>query len=152
VRLPNRNLRGWDYPIKAGGGEVDKLSLTDLSKIKDYDRVNYGGLGTPGDQKRRKGGSKMPAACGIACEVCGFLVKGVCPIGGCVAGTDERAPEKLEKVKEVIGMPCAVLECAIKNKVDYCLKCEGFPCEIHYREFPFSKKFLDVMKGAKEQM
>ncbi|TRZ49799.1 MAG: DUF3795 domain-containing protein [Dehalococcoidia bacterium] len=94
----------------------------------------------------------MPAACGIACEVCGLLVKGVCPIGGCVAGTDERAPEKLEKVKEVIGTPCPVLECAIKNKVDYCLKCEGFPCEIHYHEFPYGKKFLDVMKGAKEMM
>ena len=52
MRLPNRNLRGWDYPIKAGGGEVDKLSLTDLSKIKSCDRVNYGGLGTPGDKKK----------------------------------------------------------------------------------------------------
>ena len=96
--------------------------------------------------------SIMPAACGIACEVCGFLAKGVCPIGGCVAGTDEKAPEKLEKFKAAMGHPCTVLECAIKNKVDYCLRCEEFPCEVHYKQELYSKKLLDMIKGMKEKM
>ena len=92
----------------------------------------------------------MPAACGVACEVCGFLTKGDCIIGGCVAGTDEKAPQKQEKLR-AIGTPCAVLECAIKNEVDYCLRCEEFPCEVHYQEHPYSKKFLDIYKGMKEK-
>lgn len=90
----------------------------------------------------------MPAACGVACEVCGVLAKGGCPIDGCVAGNDPRAPERLEKLKAAVGESCAVLECAIKNKVDYCLRCEKFPCEIHYQEYPYSRKFLDIFKGA----
>ena len=89
----------------------------------------------------------MPAACGIACEVCGL--KEVC--GGCLPGTDPKAPERLEEIKKMMGMPCAVLECAIKNKVDYCLSCEKFPCDIHYQEFPYSKKLLDVFKKFKER-
>ena len=96
--------------------------------------------------------SIIPAACGIACEVCGFLAKGVCPIGGCVAGTDEKAPEKLEKFKAAMGHPCTVLECAIKNKVDYCLRCEEFPCDVHYRQQIYSNKLLDIVKGMKDRM
>jgi hypothetical protein len=94
----------------------------------------------------------MTGACGLNCDVCGFMVKGMCPIGGCVAGTDPKAPEKLEAIKKAIGMPCPALECAIKNKVDYCLKCDKFPCEVHYKaEHPYSKKFLDFVKAAKEK-
>jgi len=89
----------------------------------------------------------MAGACGIACEVCGF--KEVC--GGCVAGTDPKALERLEKVKQALGMPCPVLECAIKNKVDYCLRCDKFPCDVHYQEFPYSKKLLDIFKKFKEK-
>jgi hypothetical protein len=59
----------------------------------------------------------MPSACGLACEICGLLEKGLCPIDGCVAGTDPRAPEKLEKFTAAMGHPCLILECAIKNKV-----------------------------------
>ena len=84
----------------------------------------------------------MPAACGMACEVCGLIE--VC--GGCLPGTDPGAPERAEKIRKMVGMPCPMLECAIKNKVDYCLKCPGFPCDIAYQEIPYSKKFLDIMK------
>ena len=95
----------------------------------------------------------MPAACGIACEVCILKVKGVCP--GCVAGTDPKAPEFVEWLKQ-IGLSCPMLECAIKNKVDYCLKCPKFPCDIAYqREFPYSKNLLDFFgkwKGAVEEI
>ena len=94
----------------------------------------------------------MPAACGLACEICGFPEKGMCLTdGGCVAGTDPRAPEKAEKFKAAMGHPCLILECAIKNKVDYCLRCDKFPCEVHYQQELFSKKTLDVIKGVLEK-
>ena len=94
----------------------------------------------------------MPGACGMACEVCAFLKKGICPLDGCVAGTDERAPEKLKKETEALGFSCAILECAMRNKVDYCLSCEEFPCETHYQAgYPYSKEMLDMWKDLKEK-
>ena len=92
----------------------------------------------------------MPSACGIACEVCGIQEKGLCPFGdGCVAGTDSRAPEKSEKFKAATGHTCLILECAIKNRVDHCLRCDEFPCEVHYQQGgPFSKQTLDMLKGV----
>jgi hypothetical protein len=89
----------------------------------------------------------MPSACGLACEVCGFQDRGVCPIGGCVSGIDTRAPEKLEKFKAVMGHPCYILECAIKKKVDHCTRCNEFPCEVHYQQQIYSAKLLDMIKG-----
>jgi len=89
----------------------------------------------------------MPSACGIACEVCGLREKGFCLVGdGCVAGTDPKAPEKLERFKAA-GFPCLILECAIKNNVDHCLRCDKFPCDVHYQQGgPFSKQVLDMIK------
>ena len=90
----------------------------------------------------------MPAACGIACEVCG--VKDKC--GGCVSGIDPAAPQRLEQIKEMMGVYCPVLKCAIENKVVYCLSCEKFPCEVHYKwEIPYSRKLLDLFKKFKEE-
>ncbi len=88
----------------------------------------------------------MPAACGMACEVCGF--KETC--GGCVPGTDPKASERLEKIKTMMGSPCMVLECARKNNIDYCLRCDKFPCEIHYKEIHYSKKIINIFKKFKE--
>jgi len=93
----------------------------------------------------------MPATCGLACEVCGFPDKGLCPINRCVAGTDPEAPEKLERFAAVMGHPCLILECAIKNGVDYCFQCDKFPCEIHYQQEIYSKKLLDMIKGMLEK-
>jgi hypothetical protein len=45
-----------------------------------------------------------------------------------------------------LGMSCPVLECAIKNKVDYCFRCEKFPCDVHYLGFPYAKALLDTWK------
>jgi len=65
-----------------------------------------------------------------------------------VPGTDPRAPEKLEKFKAAMGRPCFILECAIKNKVDHCTRCDQFPCEVHYQQgWPFSQQLLDILKG-----
>jgi hypothetical protein len=84
-------------------------------------------------------------ACGIACEVCGYFVRGMCE--GCVAGNDEGAANKLEMQKSKLGFTCPVLECAFKKKIGYCLKdCDKFPCETLYKGFPYSKGFLDIFK------
>jgi len=90
----------------------------------------------------------MPAACGIACEVCVAFENGICP--GCVAGTDARAPEMVEWLKG-IGVSCPVLECAIENRVDYCLRCENLPCDVLYKaEHPYTRSFLDLFKLVKD--
>lgn len=90
----------------------------------------------------------MPGACGIACEVCGF--KEAC--GGCAAGTAPNAPERSEAIRELMGAPCLVLECAIKNRVDHCLRCDKFPCELLYRwGIPYGKRLLDIFKKFKEE-
>ena len=90
----------------------------------------------------------LPAACGIACEVCALKEK----CGGCVSGTDPDAPAVLERMKRGIGNPCPVLKCAIENKVEYCLKCKDFPCEIHYEyEIPYSKKSLDLFRDFRDK-
>ena len=93
----------------------------------------------------------MPGACGLACEVCGALAGGGCIMEGCVAGTDQKAPEKLEKFKAVTGRPCLILECAINKKVDHCLRCDEFPCQVHYQQELYSKKTLDMIKAIKEK-
>ena len=85
-------------------------------------------------------------ACGIACEFCPLRAKGKCEMDGCVAGTDEKAPEKLEKLKAAGTRTCEALECAIGKKVDYCLRCPEFPCDIHYRHSPYCVELLDYIK------
>ena len=87
-------------------------------------------------------------ACGMACEVCIVRIKGKCD--GCVSGKDESAPAFFEKLKSA-GIACPVLQCAIERGVEHCIKdCERFPCDIHYQEFPYSKKFLDALKDTFE--
>ncbi len=84
-------------------------------------------------------------ACGIACEVCAYFVKGLCE--GCVAGDDEGAAEVLEIQRQKLGSHCPVLECASRNKIGYCLKdCDEFPCEIMYRRSPYRGEFLDMFE------
>lgn len=84
-------------------------------------------------------------ACGIACGVCGHFVEGRCE--GCVAGNDEGVAKKLEIQRSKLGFVCPVLECAFGNKIAYCLKdCDKFPCEVLYRGFPYSKRFLGIFK------
>lgn len=90
----------------------------------------------------------MPSACGLACEVCGIRERGGCPLGsGCVAGTHPEAPAKAAAYRAAVGGPCIILECAIDKGVDHCLRCEEFPCEVHYQQgAPYSQKLLDLAK------
>jgi hypothetical protein len=86
-------------------------------------------------------------ACGCACEVCELYIKKGCP--GCAAGTDKDAPEKLKEFKDLNMPSCKVFECAIRNKMEYCISCKEFPCKVHYKEeFPYSKKALDMAKDS----
>jgi hypothetical protein len=85
----------------------------------------------------------VPSACGIACEICVLHEKEICP--GCAPGNDPKAQAFMEILKG-LDMSCPVLECAIKNKVDYCFRCEKFPCDVHYLGFPYSKELLDTWK------
>ncbi len=90
----------------------------------------------------------MPGACGIACEVCGLRE----PCGGCLPGTDPGAPQRAEQIREMMGAPCPVLECAMKSNVAYCLSCGEFPCRLHYKaEIPYSRRLLDILKKFKEE-
>jgi hypothetical protein len=72
-------------------------------------------------------------------------------MGGCAAGTDPKAREKLEKFKAVMGQPCLILECAIKKNQGYCLSCAEFPCDVHYKQELYSKKTLDLIKAIREK-
>ena len=91
----------------------------------------------------------MPAACGVACEVC--ALKDACG-GGCPPGNDKRAAERLNYIKK-FGMSCPILECAARKGVDFCLRCADFPCGTHYEHgMPFSQKFLDTIKEFKAKV
>ena len=78
----------------------------------------------------------MPAACGVACEVC--ALKDACG-GGCPPGNDEEAvAARLNYIKK-FGMSCPILECAARKGVDFCLRCADFPCGTHCEHgMPFS--------------
>ncbi len=81
-------------------------------------------------------------ACGMACELCVFLKKGICM--GCNKGTDEAAVDKLNKFKDEYGFFCKALECAVTNRIDCCLSCENMPCDLLYQEeVPYSRKMIN---------
>ena len=54
--------------------------------------------------------------CGIACEKCPRMVKGICPNG-------EKGCEPRE------SKFCKVASCALKRGVRMCFECSEFPCE-----------------------
>lgn len=90
----------------------------------------------------------MTAACGIDCETCELKVE----CGGCPSGTDPRAKDRLDELTRLIGFLCPVLRCAMQKNIDYCLRCDEFPCSIHYKyNYPYSDLFLDSAKTMKER-
>lgn len=70
----------------------------------------------------------MPAACGLACEGCEFLEKGLRLVGdGCVAGTDPKAPEKLEEIEQ---------KAQYSRKLQETLGLDGSPVAVTITEEP----------------
>lgn len=95
----------------------------------------------------------MPGVCGLACEVCRYLDQGNCMCGsedGCKAGTDPKAINVLQGFEAKIGYPCPVLKCAIDKRVDYCFRCNDFPCEKH-DGFIYHQSFLDWVRKTRQQ-
>lgn len=89
----------------------------------------------------------MPTgACGINCDVCRLNVRGVCST--CGPGTSVAAKKKLEAQQRILGRPCAILDCARTNKLEYCLRdCRLFPCDnFENGPYPYGSGFLSMQK------
>jgi hypothetical protein len=85
----------------------------------------------------------MPTgACGINCDVCRLNTDGIC--SSCGSGTSPAGQRKLEAQKKLLGAPCAILACAVLNRVAYCLHdCDAFPCEnFEAGAYPFGPGYL----------
>ena len=89
----------------------------------------------------------MIAACGIACDIC--ELKDEC--GRCLPGADPGVQDRLDELKRFLGFVCPVLKCAMKKSIDYCLRCNDFPCDIPYKyNYPYSDFLLDSLKAMKK--
>lgn len=92
------------------------------------------------------------AACGIDCGVCRLHVAGLCST--CGSGISDAGRQKLEAQKRLFGQACAVLECAIENKIAFCMRdCDRFPCEqFSSGSYPFSPEFLAMQERRREKI
>jgi len=73
------------------------------------------------------------AVCGIACEKCPRMVKGICPNG-------EKGCEPRETKF------CKVASCAFKKGVAICFECSEFPCKTS-KLGPINYGFCQYMSG-----
>ncbi len=64
-----------------------------------------------------KGDDMQISVCGIACEKCPRMQKGICPNG-------------IEGCTPKLTGPCKIKHCAVKKKVRYCFECKEFPCDL----------------------
>lgn len=69
--------------------------------------------------------------CGIGCEICPKMVKGVCPVGemGCYPRRET---------------PCKVCSCAFEKEIEHCFACAKFPCELT-KESPIAFGFCQFI-------
>lgn len=90
-------------------------------------------------------------ACGIDCDACRLRRIGVCST--CGPGNSEEARKKMAAQERILGSPCPILECAVRNGVDYCLQdCDSFPCEIlRGGPYPFSERFLAMQERRRQE-
>ena len=87
----------------------------------------------------------MPTgACGINCDVCQLNLIGHC--SSCGPGRSDMAAAKSAAQIRLFGHPCAILECARLNHIDYCPRdCPSFPCDnFTGANYPYGKGFLDM--------
>lgn len=71
--------------------------------------------------------------CGIACEKCPRMVKGICPngMGGCTPRENKF---------------CSISTCAFKKGARLCFECAGFPCEVT-KSGPISYGYCEYITG-----
>ncbi|RLA94830.1 MAG: hypothetical protein DRG25_01680 [Deltaproteobacteria bacterium] len=91
-------------------------------------------------------------ACGINCSVCRLHVIGLCST--CGSGRSSAAENKLLAQIRIFGTGCPILECAVKRKIEYCLRdCEEFPCNSFFDgPYPFSRSFLSMQRRRRKQV
>lgn len=95
----------------------------------------------------------MPTgACGINCDVCKLRLLGVC--SSCGSGKSIQAEIKLAAQKRIFSGSCAILECAVMNHREYCLRdCNMFPCEnFTIGPYPFSQGFLNMQDRRRREL
>ncbi len=94
----------------------------------------------------------MPtAACGIDCDVCKLRLMEICST--CGPGKSADAQSKLETQKRILGNTCPILDCAVLNQIDYCMRdCELFPCNNFELGYPFSEGFLRMQSRRLAQI
>lgn len=95
----------------------------------------------------------MPTgACGINCGMCKLRLMGIC--SSCGSGKSPEAEKKLAAQSRAFGGTCTILECAVLNRVEYCLRdCGGFPCEnFSTGPYPFSSGFLSMQKRRRSEL
>jgi hypothetical protein len=63
------------------------------------------------------------------------------------------ASRKSAAQKRILGHPCAILECARLNHIDYCPRdCAAFPCDnFTGSTYPYGKPFLDMQRRRRQQ-
>jgi hypothetical protein len=94
----------------------------------------------------------MPTgACGINCDVCQLNLLGHC--SSCGPGKSELATRKSAAQQRILGHPCAILECARLNHIDYCPRdCPSFPCDnFSNSTYPYGRAFLDMQQRRRRQ-
>lgn len=103
--------------------------------------------------ERRVGEERKMAtgACGINCDVCQLNLVGRC--SSCGPGKSDLAAAKSAAQKRTFGHPCAILECARLNHIDYCPRdCPSFPCDNFIAsQYPYGKGFLDMQRRRRSQ-
>ncbi len=90
-------------------------------------------------------------ACGINCDVCQLNLLGNC--SSCGPGRSDLAAAKSAAQKRTFGHPCAILECARLNHIDYCPRdCPSFPCDnFTGSNYPYGRGFLDMQRRRRCQ-
>jgi hypothetical protein len=90
-------------------------------------------------------------ACGINCDVCQLNLLGQCT--SCGPGRSDLAAGKSAAQKRLFGHPCAILECARLNHIDYCPRdCPSFPCDnFTGSKYPYGDGFLDMQRRRRSQ-
>ena len=85
-------------------------------------------------------------ACGINCSVCRLNILGICST--CGSGIERDGLKKMAAQVRILGQPCPVLACAVKNHIEYCLRdCDRFPCtEFSSGPYPFSDGYLRMQE------